>query len=58
MGLLISWTVGTIYFQYGTTTSYGSQTPAGDMGEPAGSVSYTVNSLSLTRFITIALLVL
>ena len=30
--------VGTIYFQFGTTTNDGSQTPSGDMGPPAGPV--------------------
>ena len=37
--------VGTVYFQYGTTTSYGSQTPPGDMGPTAGSVSYVISNL-------------
>ena len=38
--------VGTVYFQYGTTTSYGYTTPSGDMGPTAGSGSYSVSSLA------------
>jgi len=38
--------VGTIYFQYGTTTNYGSQTTAGDLGPPAGTVFWTQTGLT------------
>jgi hypothetical protein len=37
---------GTVYWQYGTTTSYGYTTPSGDMGPTAGSGGYAVSSLS------------
>ncbi len=37
--------VGTVYFQFGTTTSYGNNTPAGDMGPTAGTGSFSATGL-------------
>ena len=36
----------TAYFEYGTTTSYGSQTPSGNFGTTSQNISYTISSLS------------
>lgn len=38
--------VGTIYFQYGTSTAYEKTTAAGDLGPPAGTAQYPLASLT------------
>jgi uncharacterized protein YraI len=38
--------VGTINFEYGLTTAYGNSTPPGDLGPPAGTVSYAISDLT------------